>query len=72
VLLAWGADLGARDASGKTPFGLTPGYPKCEGKYSDESDCPKVGITVKVGGVTKPAPGSRLIAKPSTLKVNEL
>eukprot|EP00878_Enallax_costatus_P032059 GHUV01035153.1.p2 GENE.GHUV01035153.1~~GHUV01035153.1.p2 ORF type:complete len:121 (-),score=0.96 GHUV01035153.1:415-777(-) len=46
LLLAHGANRNATNKEGMTPFEVTPGYPKCEGKYSDMSDCPRVSITL--------------------------
>eukprot|EP00878_Enallax_costatus_P021449 GHUV01022702.1.p1 GENE.GHUV01022702.1~~GHUV01022702.1.p1 ORF type:complete len:213 (+),score=41.94 GHUV01022702.1:143-781(+) len=49
LLLAHGANRNATNKEGMTPFEVTPGYPKCEGKYSDMSDCPRVCKVLRDG-----------------------
>eukprot|EP00877_Chromochloris_zofingiensis_P006654 jgi/Chrzof1/2241/Cz11g08040.t1 len=51
VLIAYGADLNANDANGKTPFNTMAGYPTCEGKgkFPDASNCPKACTVLKNG-----------------------
>eukprot|EP00878_Enallax_costatus_P022269 GHUV01023614.1.p1 GENE.GHUV01023614.1~~GHUV01023614.1.p1 ORF type:complete len:190 (+),score=46.09 GHUV01023614.1:486-1055(+) len=49
LLLAHGANLNTTNKNGKTPLEVTPGYPKCEGKYTDMSDCPRVCKVLRDG-----------------------